>query len=116
MRLELPDGQYADLRDRLTYDQAREVRRAFLAKEIDPMSMADFDLTLVRSYVSGWNVLDREGHAVAIDGSLGEVPDDLIQKIAQTALDDWNGKAVPKEKPRRKRGVASSPSTLRALG
>ena len=98
MRLELPDGQWADLRERLTYAQARDVRRASLSIRGDDLAMADFDLVLVRAYVSGWHVLGIDGAAVPLEG-MESAPDDVIQVISSKALDLLNGAPDPKGTP-----------------
>lgn len=109
MRLELPDGQWAELRERLNYGPARDVRRAFVLADVHDGFKADVDLALVKAYVSNWNVLSAEGTAVPIETP--ENANDLaIQKIAAAALEVWNDQADPKD------GSATSPSGLRALG
>lgn len=98
MRLELRDGQWADLRERLTYEQAKGVRVASLAIKSDRTALADFDLALVRAYVSAWHVIGITGEAVPLD-TPETAPDDIIQPIATAALDIWNGQPDPKGTP-----------------
>lgn len=96
MRLELADGQWAELRERLTYAQAREIRATLLAVDEDHARLADLDLGLVRAYVSSWHVLDLEANAVALDQPQS-APDDVIQAIAVEAMRRWQeSAAVPK--------------------
>ena len=109
MRIDLGTGQWAELRDRLSYAQARDVRRAFVASQDDRALLVDLDIALCRAYVASWTVLDTEGHAVPID-AIESAPDDIIQAITAEALQIWNGKADPKDTS------GTSPSTLRALG
>ena len=98
MRVDLPDGQWADLRERLSYAQARDVRRASLAIRADAEALADFDIALVRAYVSAWHVLGIDGTAVAVDNP-EQAPDDIIQPLAARALEVWNAQPDPKGTP-----------------
>ena len=93
MRLELPDGQWAELRERLSYGQARDIRRAGLAAEQDSILLADLDLAYV--------VDVKEPERAA---------DVVIQAIAKEAMKVWSRKPNPKA------SSETSPSTLRALG
>jgi hypothetical protein len=108
MRVPLQGGQHAELRDRLTYGQARIVRAAMVAIDIDKAALPDLDLALVCAYVSSWNVLDLDGNAVGLD-TPELAPDDMIQAIALAALAKWKGTAgIPKA------GSGSSLTTLPA--
>jgi hypothetical protein len=96
VRVELPDGQWAQLRERLSYGPAREVRRTFVVASEDRAAMVDVDIALVRAYLVDWNVLDTEGHAVPVDKP-ELAPDDVIQTLSETTMDLWNGKPDPKD-------------------
>jgi hypothetical protein len=103
VRLPLADGQYAVLRDRLTYGQGRQVRLALLAAEKDRAAMADLDLALIGAYVSEWSVRDLAGEFVPLDKA-AEAPDDVVQAIALAAMDAWKGRLdVPKATAARSR-------------
>lgn len=93
-RLPLEGGQWADLRERLTYEQGRAVRVALLAIEADRAATVDLDLTLIKSYVASWNVLDLDGNAVGLD-TPEQAPDDTIQTISIAAINAWKGRADP---------------------
>ena len=98
MRVALPEGQSADLRERLTYGQAREVRAALVAIETDRAALVDLDLALVRAYVESWHVLGVSGDAVPL-ASPETAPDDVIQTVSSAALKLWNSKPDPKDTP-----------------
>lgn len=98
MRLDFRDGQWAELRERLTYAQARDVRRASLAIRSDTQALADFDIALVRAYVSAWEVRGIDGVAVQLEWP-EFAPDDIIQSISARALEVWNGQPDPKGTP-----------------
>jgi hypothetical protein len=95
MRLPLEGGQWADLRDRLTYGQGHAVRVALMAVDADRTATVDLDIALVRAYVSAWNVLDLDGNAVPLDQP-ETAPDDVIQAIALAGIQAWKGKLDPK--------------------
>lgn len=98
MRLDLGNGQWAELRDRLLYHQAQPIRVVFalIEKGGNAAALADLDLALVRGYVEQWHVLDLDGNAVPLtDPQLA--PDGTIQAIALAALDLWKGaQVIPK--------------------
>lgn len=96
MRLALADGQWCELRERLTHGQARELNRAFLAAKADPSLAADVPLALMQAYVSAWHVLDFDGNAVPLD-TPEQAPDSVLVDIAAAAVDLWNGsRTIPK--------------------
>lgn len=90
MRVELEDGQWAELRERLDYGPAREIRRTL----IEEPAYA-FDIVVVAAYVSSWHVLSVAGEAVPLDKP-ELAPDDVIQPLAKAALEVWNRKHDPK--------------------
>jgi hypothetical protein len=98
MRLPLPGGQYAELRDRLTYQQARAVRAALLAVEADRAALVDLDMALVGAYLVSWNVTDLDGQSVPSDRP-DAAPDDVIQAVAAAAIAAWKGTPAPKGMP-----------------
>ena len=111
MRLELGDGQWADLRERLTYGQAQPIRQVLARADQDREALADLDLILVAGYVSAWHVLDLDGNAVPLDHP-ELAPDDVIQAIALKAIDLWKGTAgIPKAGTKRSR---NTPPALRS--
>lgn len=98
MRVALPEGQWADLRERLTYGQAREVRAAFLRIKDDTVAAADLDIALIRAYVEAWHVIGLSGEAVPI-ASPDLAPDDVVQTLSLEAIAIWQGKPDPKDTP-----------------
>ena len=96
MKLDLPDGQWAELRERLTYGQAKVVKRAYVAiQQRDDDALVDLDLALLKGYVTNWDVKNIDGTPATLD-AIDNVPDDVIQLIAKRAADLWNSKADPK--------------------
>ena len=104
MRLALPEGQSATLRDRLLYGQARTIRSAIVAIEQDEAAAVDLDMALIRAYVESWHILGIDGNAVPLD-TPELAPDDIIQAIAVEAIGLWKASILPKA------GPGPSPST-----
>lgn len=94
MRLDLGGDQWAELRSKLTYGQAHDVRVAYIGSGAGA-GLADLDMAFVRAYVIEWRVLDFAGELVALDKAEA-APDEVIQKIAEQGLKLWNGKPDPK--------------------
>lgn len=95
MRLPLPEGQWAELRERLTYEQGREVYAAFIAVDKDRAALVDLNIVLVRNYVSAWSVRDLDGADVPLEAPEG-APWDTLTDIAAKAIDIYKGRKDPK--------------------
>lgn len=106
MRVELPNGQWAELRESLTYGQARGIRRIFLAANDDHGLLADVDFEMVKAYLLSWNVQSTDGSSIGIEQA-EEAPDAIVQAIKDVVWDLWNGKPDPKDT------TATTPTTLR---
>ena len=106
MIVPLPGGQSATLRERLLYQQGRDLRAAFIEVNKDQTAFADLSMALVRAYVESWNVLDLNGNAVPLDKPEG-APWDVIEEIGVKAMGLWQaGEGVPKA------GNGTSPTSL----
>lgn len=106
MRLPLPDDQWAELRESLTYGQARAVRRIFLAANADHGLLADVDFEMVKAYLLSWNVRGLDGAELSVDQA-EDAPDAVVQLIKDAVWELWNGKPDPKDM------TEPSPTTLR---
>jgi hypothetical protein len=90
VRIELPRDGWAELRERLTYGQARDIRRAFMAGNADPEKLVDIDIAMVRAYVQAWSL--------SVSPETPELADDdVVQAVFQAALGLFNGKPDPKD-------------------
>ena len=89
MRLELPDGQWAELRERLTHGQATRIRAASIRAKADPGAGADLPTAFMEAFVSSWHVLDFDGHAVSLE-TPENAPDEIMVDICAAAVDIWN--------------------------
>ncbi len=97
MRETLSDGQWVDVRERITHAQDKAIRRAKRRVIDDPTAVGDADSTVLRIFIRDWHVLDVDGNPIpltdpdAIDRLPMDVADALIPKMV--AL--YNGTTVP---------------------
>jgi hypothetical protein len=112
--VDLPDGQYVDLVDRLNHAQMRRIRRAAGDDELDGLTEG------VAAMVTGWSLKDVEGTVVPFptlgvdgvpSGALDTLPADLMLIVGVEALTIANGAPDPKGS-----GGASPPSRRSAKG
>jgi hypothetical protein len=94
VRIDLDDGQWAELRERPTTNQLNIVRRALIRFAEDRETGPDLFLAYVEAYVSDWHVL-ADGAAVPL-ASAGDVDDVIIQRIAYEASELYKGRPDPK--------------------
>lgn len=97
MRVELRDGQWAELRERITHAQDKTLNRAWRAGKADPMVVDEIDTVLVRVFVSSWHVLDPAGAAIPLDDpdAVDRAPSDIVDKLAVEAAQIWTAATVP---------------------
>jgi hypothetical protein len=85
MRVELRDGQWAELREHITHAQDKEIRRAQMRSRRDPeTAVGDGDTAALRVFVQSWNVLDVNGDPIPITDpdAIDRMPADLADIVA----------------------------------
>ena len=103
MRLELPDGQWAELREELTHGQTKRLQRALLRAGQDPASAGpEIDTEFVAVYISAWSLrgvaevpADIDARLPVIDG----LPDSAVKAMAKAAALLWKDRADPNASP-----------------
>lgn len=97
MRVELRDGQWADLRERITHGQDKELKRAHRRGREDPDQQPEFMTVLVRTFVRSWHVLDPDGQAIPLDepDAIDRAPDDIVDALFGPAWTAWTGATIP---------------------
>lgn len=110
MRLELRDGQWAELREHITHGQDKEIQRSYVAARHDPPAVVEVQTTFVRLFVKGWNVLDPDGASIPLDAAdaFERMPADLADQIFSKAQDLYKAATVPN--PRTPPSSGDSPS------
>jgi hypothetical protein len=93
MRIELRDGQWAELRERITHGTDKELKRAIQRGKDDPPERFTVDTVLVRAFTRTWHVLDPDGAVILLADAdaIDRAPDDIVDKLALAALDLWTG-------------------------
>jgi hypothetical protein len=94
MRIELPDGQWADLRDRITHGQVKDVIRAIRVDDLEFMAV------VTRTFVRDWYVLDTDGATIPVDAADGfdRLPSDVASAIYNEVLPVWRAANPTKDK------------------
>lgn len=97
MRIELRDGQWADLRERITHGEDKELKRAYRRSRDIPDARYDFDTLVVKTYVRAWSVTDPDGNAIAVTDAdaIDRAPDDIIDALLRPAIEAWTGAQLP---------------------
>lgn len=90
MRVELRDGQWAELRERISHGQDKHLKRTWRISQNDPERYGDMDTELIRAYVTGWSLSAPLGDIDGIDS-------DDADTIAKEAAQLWTGVQVPNE-------------------
>lgn len=97
MRLELRDGQWADLRERISHGADKRIKIANRKGKTDDAAALEIDDVLIREYVTAWNVLDVNGSAIALDDAdaTDRLPEDISDAIAVAAATLYAGATAP---------------------
>jgi hypothetical protein len=105
MRIELRDGQWAVLRERITHGVDKELKRAITRAKLDPVDAFDFDTAVVAAFVREWNVKDPDGTPITLTNgdpttlsnldAVMRAPDDVIEALSKVATPLWTAVTVP---------------------
>lgn len=97
MRVELRDGQWADLRERITHGQDKAIRRARLAGGKDPSVAYESVTVLLRAYVRDWYVNDPDGNPIPLgdEDAIDRCPEDIADELFAAGAELWTGVKVP---------------------
>ena len=90
MRVELRDGQWAELREHITHGDAKTIRRA-------RDDEGELESAIVRVFVKAWNVVDLDGLALALDApdAIDRAPSDVVDTLMLAAAELWTAATVP---------------------
>ena len=97
MRHEFEDGQWVDLRDRITHAQDKEIRRAKRRVFDDPAAVGEADSEALRIFVRDWHVLDVDGNPInlADADAIDRLPMDIADALVPLIVIVYNGATVP---------------------
>lgn len=97
MRLELRDGQWADLRERISHGADKRIKIAWRRGQNDETQTLELDDVLIREFVTVWHVLDVDGQAIPLADAdaTDRLPEDISDAIAVAAGELYRGVTVP---------------------
>lgn len=94
MRVDLRDGQWADLRERITHGQAKALKVALRRARAEDEAAVEFDTALVRTFLRSWSVNDVDGNPITVE-QVDSAPEDIVDDLVQAAIPLWTGATVP---------------------
>jgi hypothetical protein len=99
MRIELRDGQWADLRERITHAQDKAIKKAYAKGLTEPDAKYDFDTVIAREFARAWDVNDPDGKPIPLtdEDAIDRAPDDVVERIVEEATPLWTGATVPNQ-------------------
>lgn len=97
MRVELRDGQWAELRERITHGTDKLLKVTLRKGRADDAYAFDIDTELVRAFVSAWRVNGPDGAPIPLTDAdaIERAPDDVIDVLGSTCVALWTGATVP---------------------
>ena len=99
MRVDLRDGQWAELRDRITHATDKDIKRSRARGMQNGEDAFDWTTVIVRAFVREWSVKDPDGQPIPLTDpdAIERAPDDIIDELWPLAADAWNRASVPNE-------------------
>jgi hypothetical protein len=97
MRVELRDGQWADLREHITHSVDKSIKVASVRSKADETLLFDWQTAIVRALVRDWNVRDPDGHEILITDAdaMERAPSDIIESLFDPCSDAYIKATVP---------------------
>lgn len=91
MRVELRDGQWADLRERITHGDDKAIKRKY---RDDPTEAAT---EMIRRFVVTWSVKDPDGKPIDLSDAdaIDRVPEDIADELFDAAGAHYKVATVP---------------------
>jgi hypothetical protein len=84
-RIELRDGQWAELREHITHAEDKAIRRAQWLSRSDPDNNAGAgDTVALKAFIKAWSVNDPDGNAITLGDAdaIDRMPSDIADAIA----------------------------------
>jgi hypothetical protein len=96
-RIELRDGQWADLREHITHGVDKQIKVARRRAQNDDVAAFDWETFIVRAFVRDWNVKDPDGRDIPLGDAdaIERAPDDVIDALVKPAAEAWLGATIP---------------------
>jgi hypothetical protein len=89
MRVELRDGQWAELRERITHGADKRIRRA--------EDSVGRQTQLLREFITAWKMNDPDGKAIELsdEDAIDRMPEDLADELVGDASKNYGRATVP---------------------
>jgi hypothetical protein len=110
MRIELRDGQWAELRERINHGEKKMLMRAVQAGQRDESLIFDYETVLVRVFLRAWSVKDIDGNPIDLaDGdAIERTPADIFDELSDAAERLYLEATVPNGSTPPQSGASSS--------
>ena len=97
MRIDLPDGQWAELRERITHAQDKDIKRLITKAQKDEEVWLDVDTLTLRTFLRDWYVKDPDGNPIpaADPDAVERAPSDITDELETHALRLYTGATDP---------------------
>lgn len=98
MRVELRDGQWAELRERITHAADKRIRRAYLVSE--RADIVEAQTVKIREFITAWSVNDPDGKPIDLSDAdaIDRLPEDIADELHEEA-DNHYGRATRPNPP-----------------
>lgn len=98
MRVDLRDGQWAELRERITHGADKRIRRAYIVTE--RADMVEAQTVKLREFIVSWEVRDPDGVIInlADADAIDRLPEDIADQLHEEA-DKHYGRATRPNPP-----------------
>lgn len=99
-RIELRDGQWADLREHITHADDKRIKaqyRKSTDEDGDDDASDELNTLVARIYVKEWNVLDPDGSPIPLSDAdaVDRAPDDIIDALIPECSKLWKANLRP---------------------
>jgi cation transport regulator ChaB len=97
MRIPLRDGQWAELRDRITHGQDKEIKRARVRVQQNAEAVVDWSTIITRAFIVAWDVKDTDGNPIDLndEDALDRAPNDIIDVLFPHAVSQYKATTDP---------------------
>ncbi len=97
MRLELRDGQWAELRERISHGADKRIKLQRRKGADDDAAALETDDVLIREFVIAWLILDPDGNVIPLADAdaTDRLPDDIADELVVAAAKTYIGATVP---------------------
>jgi hypothetical protein len=97
MRIELRDGQWAEMREHISHGQDKEIKRSRIRVEENREALVDWPTVIIRAFVREWSVKDIEGVPIQLEDTdaIDRAPDDIIDVLFPHAVNLYKATTDP---------------------